>query len=202
MITGSEEESRALMMNAAVRIVAKYGFEGFTTKKWAAEAGVAEGSLYYHFKGKHDLLNETFFMIDREVAALYTEEDIFPEDREERMRFVEELWSRYYAYLLNNPEKTLYYYRFRTSPRYTDGLQKEQLSVYNWFLSMLAMIRSSLELDEHFARHVVWCYVLDATTALAFRVITGGVQHTEETQRQIVRLMMQGLIGVMEEKQQ
>ena len=40
MITGSEEESRALMMNAAIRIVAQYGFEGFTTKKWAAEAGV------------------------------------------------------------------------------------------------------------------------------------------------------------------
>ena len=60
MITGSEEESRALMMNAAIRIVAQYGFEGFTTKKWAAEAGVAEGSLYYHFKSKQDLLDETF----------------------------------------------------------------------------------------------------------------------------------------------
>ena len=62
MITAREEDSQKLMMDAAVKLVANEGFEGFTTKKWAAQAGVAEGSLYYHFKSKDDLLEKTFTM--------------------------------------------------------------------------------------------------------------------------------------------
>ena len=120
MITGSEAESRALMMNAAIHTVAQFGFEGFTTKKWAAEAGVAEGSLYYHFKSKHDLLDETFFMIDHEIADLISDPSEVPEVREELRAFVEQQWITYYHYLLDNPQKTLYYYRFKNSPRFAE----------------------------------------------------------------------------------
>ena len=198
MITGSEEESRALMMNAAIRIVARYGFEGFTTKKWAAEAGVAEGSLYYHFKSKNDLLTETFFMIDREVAALYSPEDTVPGEREKLYAYIEDLWGRYYGFLLANPEKALYYYRFRTSPRFTGELQAVEHSLYNGFLSLLEILSNQLNLRTRFSHEIIWYYILDTATALAFRVITGGIRHTEESQKQVVRLMIKGLAGVID----
>ena len=100
MITGSEEESRTLMMNAAISIVARYGFEGFTTKKWAAEAGVAEGSLYYHFRSKHDLLDEAFFMIDREIAGILAKDYTAQAEPGAVRELLVQLWLDYYHYLL------------------------------------------------------------------------------------------------------
>ncbi len=193
MITGSEAESRALMMNAAVRIVATHGFEGFTTKKWALEAGVAEGSLYYHFKSKNDLLEETFFMIDREISDLYSEEDSIPAKSEQMVPFLEDLWKRYYHYLLDNPEKTLYYYRFRTSPRYTDDLQKTLMERYTRVNCVYQKLCGKVGIKSKSELSVMLCYILDTTTMFAFRAVTGGIPHTAKSEREILRLMMHGL---------
>lgn len=198
MITGSEEESRALMMNAAVRIVARHGFEGFTTKKWAYEAGVAEGSLYYHFKSKKDLLDETFFMIDDEITALYSDEDGVPEERGEIRGYAENLWKKHYRYLLDHPDRTKYYYRFRTSPRYTDEVQTEYQDDSKGVYRILEQMDKSLHLAERLPFHVLWCYVLDTTTSIAFRVITGGIKQSDETEKQLACLVLRGLEGLLD----
>lgn len=198
MITGSEAESRALMMNAAVRIVAKHSFEGFTTKKWALEAGVAEGSLYYHFKSKNDLLDETFLMIKHEIEGLYTDEDGIPDNPELLAAFIEELWRRYYHYLLDNPEKTLYYYRYRTSPRYTDALQQEMNP--SALPVLFAQLGERLRLEDFILRRTLWCFVLDTTSSFAFRVITGACEHSAKGEKEVVRFMMRGMGSLFEEE--
>ena len=193
MITGSEAESRALMMNAAVRIVAKYGFEGFTTKKWALEAGVAEGSLYYHFKSKNDLLNETFFMIDEEISQLYEEGDVIPEDTEKLPSFVEKMWERCYHYLIKNPDKTLFYHRFRTSPRYTEEIQKGQLERYGSDVKSTSELMEKLNLKSKSMERLLWYYFMDTTSNLAYRAVTGGFTLTAKTEKEAARFVLQGM---------
>jgi AcrR family transcriptional regulator len=48
--------TRDRILDAAVKLVARHGIAGATTKRIADEAGVAEGSLYKHFADKPDLL--------------------------------------------------------------------------------------------------------------------------------------------------
>ncbi len=193
MITGSEAESRALMMNAAVRIVAQYGFEGFTTKKWALEAGVAEGSLYYHFKSKSDLLNETFFMIDQEITALYADDEVIPEDPEELSAFVETLWGRCYHYLLGNPEKALFYHRFRTSPRYTEEIQRMQLEEYGTKMKVVFELMQRLNVKSMSIEKLLCCFIMDTTTSFAYRVVTGGITHSAKTEKEVACFVLQGM---------
>jgi AcrR family transcriptional regulator len=48
--------TRDRILDAAMKLVARHGIAGATTKRIADEAGVAEGSLYKHFTDKADLL--------------------------------------------------------------------------------------------------------------------------------------------------
>lgn len=44
------------IMDAALKVFAKKGFNGATTKEIAAEAGIAEGTIFRYFKTKKDIL--------------------------------------------------------------------------------------------------------------------------------------------------
>jgi AcrR family transcriptional regulator len=48
-------DKRARLIDAAQRVIARRGVAGATTKEIAAEAGVAEGTIYNHFADKVDL---------------------------------------------------------------------------------------------------------------------------------------------------
>ena len=172
------------------------GFEGFTTKKWAAEAGVAEGSLYYHFKSKHDLLDETFFMIDHEIADLISDPSEVPEVREELRAFVEQQWITYYHYLLDNPQKTLYYYRFKNSPRFTDAVQKREETYFDSFVRLVEAIDAVVHFADQITIEVLWYFIMDVTTAIAFRVITGGAVHSRKTEHEALGLIMNGITSL------
>ena len=195
MIAGSEKESRSIMMDAAIRSVARYGFEGFTTKKWAAETGVAEGSLYYHFKSKDELLNETFFYIEQEILELCQDDFKEIESSEDLKGKADRMLERYYRFLLDNPEKTLFYFRFRTSPRFNNEI-RDRRSVYTGdFQKKLFSCCQEAKGEEEGL--ILQSYVLDTTVSLAYRTIMGQLSDTEESTRKIIDLVLGGVRTVI-----
>ncbi len=52
------DQQRAHFAEAAIRLVARDGFEGVTMRAVAAEAGLSYGSLFHYFESKDDLLME------------------------------------------------------------------------------------------------------------------------------------------------
>ena len=194
MITGSSEESRALMMNAAVRIIAQHGFEGFTTKKWAKEAGVAEGSLYYHFKSKNDLLNETFAWLDKMLDpyasnALSALEDLLKKNSETDV--LAESWEAYCGFLINHPDYAIYYYRFRTSPRFTKEVRAEQRE-------RLITGREKGIPEELMPVFVtVMALMVDLVTAFAYREVIGLHEGVDDSEKIVRYLLMNGVNGIL-----
>jgi AcrR family transcriptional regulator len=61
------EDTVAVIVEAAARILEKNGFEGFNTNAIAEKAGVSIGSLYQYFPSKSALLSA---LIEREAAPL------------------------------------------------------------------------------------------------------------------------------------
>lgn len=59
--------TRDRLLRAATAIVARDGMAAATTAAIAAEAGVAEGTLYRHFESKDDLLIAAFRQMKQEV---------------------------------------------------------------------------------------------------------------------------------------
>ncbi len=54
----TEEDTRTKILQAALRLFAKRGYDGTTTKDLAKSAGVAEGTLFRHFASKKAMLIE------------------------------------------------------------------------------------------------------------------------------------------------
>ncbi|MEM8722862.1 MAG: TetR/AcrR family transcriptional regulator [Cyanobacteria bacterium P01_G01_bin.39] len=54
----TEEDTRTKILQAALRLFAKHGYDGTTTKDLAKSAGIAEGTLFRHFPSKKAILVE------------------------------------------------------------------------------------------------------------------------------------------------
>lgn len=54
------DESRARIIDAALRLFSANGYEATSVRMIAAEAGVAQGLMYSHFKSKEELLQAIF----------------------------------------------------------------------------------------------------------------------------------------------
>ncbi|MBB6622862.1 TetR/AcrR family transcriptional regulator [Clostridium gasigenes] len=50
-------KTKKAIFDSAIKVFSSYGYEGATVEEVAINAGVAKGTLYYHFKGKEDLFN-------------------------------------------------------------------------------------------------------------------------------------------------
>ena len=81
-------ERRQRILTAAARVFSQKGYEGATTREIAAEADVAEGTIYNYFEGKSDLL----MGIVAEIApGLLNEELNLPEGKDLEARLVSSL---------------------------------------------------------------------------------------------------------------
>src|SRR5215475_7892929 len=65
--TSSGHATRERLLRAAIGIVAREGMAAATTAAIAAEAGVAEGTLYRHFESKDDLLIAAYRQMKTDV---------------------------------------------------------------------------------------------------------------------------------------
>ncbi|MFD9375355.1 TetR/AcrR family transcriptional regulator [Streptomyces sp. NPDC059999] len=66
-------DRQSLILEAAVRVIARNGVRGLRVEELAAEAGVSTALIYYHFKDRAGLIQRTLaFISDR--ATGYTDE--------------------------------------------------------------------------------------------------------------------------------
>jgi AcrR family transcriptional regulator len=57
-LSSAESETRARILKSALRLFARQGYDGTTTRDLAEAAGVAEGTLFRHFANKKAILVE------------------------------------------------------------------------------------------------------------------------------------------------
>lgn len=67
------EATRRRLLRAALELYTSIGFRATTTPAIAARAGVAEGTIYRHFSGKENLLNEAYREAQRWGVGVVTE---------------------------------------------------------------------------------------------------------------------------------
>ncbi len=53
-----KEQTRALLVDAALRVFAEHGYEEATVEDIAAAAGYSKGAYYFHFASKEDIFLE------------------------------------------------------------------------------------------------------------------------------------------------
>jgi AcrR family transcriptional regulator len=94
-------DKRNAIMEAAVRVIAAQGL-GAPTMRIAAEAGVANGSLFTYFETKSDLFNQLYLDLKTGMASAALEGLPAGADLRRRMFHV---WRNWMEWALSNPEK-------------------------------------------------------------------------------------------------
>ena len=60
MSRSTKEDKRCALLQAALELFAEQGFNSSPTALIAKRAGVASGTLFFHFKSKEELIHELF----------------------------------------------------------------------------------------------------------------------------------------------
>ena len=86
--TGKSEQTRALILETAMRLFRERGYDKTTMRAIAAEAGVSVGNAYYYFEGKEALIQA--FYARSQAEQLEAAESVFARETglEERLRGV------------------------------------------------------------------------------------------------------------------
>lgn len=100
------------LLRAGLVLVARDGFGAATTAAIAAEAGVAEGTLYRHFPSKDDLFIEAYRRLKGEVFQAISEGEDGDEAPEQRLKRV---WRTLYAAYRSDPDAFMFGQRFAES---------------------------------------------------------------------------------------
>lgn len=64
------EETRVRLLNAAARVIGKYGYAGCSIARVAARAKVAHGTFYLHFKSQQDLFDQLLPALGAEMLEV------------------------------------------------------------------------------------------------------------------------------------
>ncbi len=107
------EDKRCALLHAALELFATQGFDGTATAQIAKQAGVASGTLFFHFKSKEELIQELFREVRNKIEQELREPDGTSASLRERLlRSLEKLL----LFLLNNPREFKFIEQYYFSP--------------------------------------------------------------------------------------
>ncbi|MGB8988449.1 MAG: TetR family transcriptional regulator [Candidatus Sulfotelmatobacter sp.] len=95
--TKKSEETRARILEAALALFRKHGFEKTTMRDIAQEAGVALGAAYYYFDSNDALVMEFYQRAQRDLDPLLENSLSKHQGLEERIRAAIEVKFQYFA---------------------------------------------------------------------------------------------------------
>lgn len=95
------EKRKQQIIDAAIEVFSKKGFEGSTTKEIAKKAKVSEGTIFRYFKTKKDILIEILNILAEQTLSNFIERLDKNQDTKES---VKNLLKEYYKFVLDNSE--------------------------------------------------------------------------------------------------
>ena len=123
-------DKKEKILATALRLFVADGFHGTPTSKIALEAGVANGTLFYHYKTKEELIVALYNSIKSELAnniLSFVQAEGFITTRFKNIFIHSVHWA------LKNPEKFYYIQQFNFSPHLVKvprGVFKQQAMPY------------------------------------------------------------------------
>lgn len=109
-------DKKQLILNAALKLFVEQGFHGTPTSKIAKEAGVANGTLFHHFKTKEDLIIGLYLHL--KSGMNHPKVDI-TEDGFDFKSFLKTMYLNNVYGMLEQPLAFKFIMQFKTSPYYT-----------------------------------------------------------------------------------
>ena len=94
-------EKFQLIIDAAVKVIARYGYHQAQVSKIAKEAEVADGTIYLYFENKEDILVSLF---DQKMGQFISQAEVQIKEKTDPREQLKALIEMHFAHLTANPE--------------------------------------------------------------------------------------------------
>lgn len=127
-------EKRSLILQAALKLFAEYGYHSCPVSKIAKEAGISKGLIYNYFSGKQDLLNALVKDATEKIMAFFDPNRDGTLTEEEFFYFLDKLTEN----ILENLDYWQFYVSVLSQSHVADLVEQNQEVDQNKYALMLA----------------------------------------------------------------
>jgi len=196
MITKSHDITEDRMMDAVCMAVDAYGFENLTTKQWAEKANVSEGSLYYHFENKDDLLEKTFLRTDRHFIRELNQIFLEHAGAGSMKKAASQIMNDYLVFLCSHPVEVRFYQAFSKTKLYMGKARDEQSK--DW--SEMEKVLSLYQLTKQETQTELQFFFTESVNAYAAYLCSFNADKPDDNYKYIGELLVVILTYILEEK--
>ena len=179
----SKEELKNKLHRALYTVVMNEGIEGVTVRKISKTSDLSDPYIYQCYKNLGDLMADAFLEIDREVAQLVEELLGDGEFRKKMESNPEEccwtMWNAYWKFLMKDPEKTVFYWRYYQSARYTKEFLEIRRGVLSQFVTYMEKMGQAYGIKELTDPEVLVSNIIDSTVSVAVKMHLGYMKQTD-----------------------
>lgn len=202
----SKISKKDLLLDCTMRAVAENGLMAVSMQMVTQMAGTAEGLIYKHYGTKENLLLQCYLSLYSEIrdcieSSLGDIKGI--NEREDMFAFLRKIWNKYFAYLIKNKYKTLYFYEYRNSAYIKVAAERGEVDPKNFFAKTVDVF---YEFDKKFdifhKVDIKWFfyYVTDLSVVFAIRLINEGIECDKATLDIIWNLIWGGEFWLINKK--
>lgn len=179
----SKEEVKHRLHRALFRVVKEEGIEGVTVRKISKASELSDPYIYQCYKNLGEMMSDAFLKIDEEVAELVGKLLQNTEGSEKETAKLDEsckiMWRAYWDFLMEDPEKTVFYWRYYQSARYTREFLERRRNVLHQFVEYMEKAGKDFEITEIMDPEVIVSNIVDSTVSAAVKIHLGYIDRTE-----------------------
>ena len=188
-------------MQATRHLVAVGGMENFSYPKLTAETGLSAPTVYEHYKNKEELLTSCFMEIDGEVAGMMAQMLLGMPSRIQDLQGFDNvcwlLWLPYWNYLMEDAERTGFYWTFYNSPYHTPELLARRNECFQPFLDFMQAVDDEFSVSSCCNLHMLVANLIDGTVAAAVKVLHGEYPNDERSVVAVYHMVFQPLFALL-----
>jgi AcrR family transcriptional regulator len=171
----SKVELKDKLQRSTFNLVASGGIESVTVRKVATGCGLSDPYIYQCYSDMKELMTDAFLKIDKEIAALIL--SVIKKQAQTEKPDMGDicwlLWSTYWNFLLSDPEKIVFYWRFYQSGYYSVELSEQHRENFQMFTSFMYSTCARVGLTEHGNLDAAVSCIIDNTVSAAVKIHLG-----------------------------
>lgn len=169
------------ILEAALRLFTKQGFDATPTAQISKEANVSTGTLFHYFPNKNSILEQLYLSIKKELSAAVQKNDNRTIQTKQRLYTC---LKSYIEWAKNNPQKAVFLDQFYHSANISQKVKQEAYEQFNWMKDIVKTAVQEGVLKE---------YPLEFHLVMISSIITGVMNLVGKTEMTLEQLLESGL---------
>lgn len=119
---------KSIVLQTTLELITKQGIQATSLTQIIKESGVANGTVYHHFKNKEEIITELYLMLTQDFGTVVMRN--IPEEEDDIKRKFSVMWLNLFYYFVNNPLAFVFSEQIARSPEIPQALKDKAREYY------------------------------------------------------------------------